>query len=141
VITTTRPATERFPLVNLVMGGDHTCGVPASSLLAVAVMATGAGGGGPTTTVPADADFSAGSVGSALGLAVFAAVPLGLSLWALLDAARRPRWAWALTGRRQIVWMATICFGVLVLPIGLLASAWYLTRIRPHIRAVEDGHF
>ena len=49
----------------------------------------------------------------ALLWATLAAVPLGISLWALLDAARRPQWAWALAGRRQVVWMAAIMLGTL----------------------------
>ena len=40
------------------------------------------------------------------------AIPLGVSVWALLDAARRPQWAWALAGRSQVAWMAGILFGV-----------------------------
>ena len=50
----------------------------------------------------------------ALLWATLAAVPLGISLWALLDAARRPQWAWALAGRRQVVWMAAIMLGTMV---------------------------
>lgn len=75
----------------------------------------------------------------ALAVAVFAAFPLGITLWALLDAARRPQWAWALSGRRQVVWMAAIVFGALTVVGGLCLSAWYLTRIRHEIAAAEDG--
>jgi uncharacterized membrane protein len=75
----------------------------------------------------------------ALLLTLFAAFPLSLSLWALLDAARRPQWAWAMTDRRQVVWMAAIMFGVLTVVGGLLISAWYLTKVRHQIAAAEDG--
>jgi len=75
----------------------------------------------------------------ALALAVVAAIPLGLTLWALLDAARRPRWAWALTGRRQVVWMAGIMFSALTVVGGLIVSSWYLLRVRPVVAAAEDG--
>lgn len=77
----------------------------------------------------------------ALALAIVACIPLGLSLWSLLDAARRPQWAWALAGRRQVVWMAVIMFSVLTVIGGLATSWWYLTKVRPAIAAAEDGRF
>ncbi len=75
----------------------------------------------------------------ALLLAVGAAVPLGLTLWALLDAARRPRWAWALSERHQVVWMAVIMFSAVTVVGGLLVSGWYLTRVRHEVAAIEGG--
>ena len=103
------------------MGRDHTAGVLLSQ------------------ADPAAADWDLGAIAQATLGASLAAVPLGISLWALLDAARRPRWAWSLAGRRQVVWMAVIMFGVLTVVGGLLISGWYLTRIRPAIAAVERG--
>ena len=87
----------------------------------------------------APADLDLGSVAWATVGATIAAIPLAISLWALLDAARRPRWAWALAGRRQVVWMAVILFGVLTVVGGLAISGWYLLRVRPQIAAVERG--
>jgi hypothetical protein len=75
----------------------------------------------------------------ALLLATLAAVPLGLSLWALLDAARRPQWAWALAGRRQVVWMAAIMLGTFTMIGGLVLSAYYLTRVRHEVAGAEEG--
>ncbi len=121
VITATRPATDRSPRVNLVMGRDHTAGVLLSQ------------------ADPAAVDLDLGAIAQATLGASLAAVPLGISLWALLDAARRPRWAWALAGRRQVVWMAVIMFGVLTVVGGLLISGYYLARVRPAIAAVERG--
>ena len=72
-------------------------------------------------------------------LAAGAAIPLGVSLWALLDAARRPQWAWALSGRRQVVWMAVIMFGTVTVLGGLLVSGWYLRRVRHDVSAAETG--
>jgi hypothetical protein len=72
-------------------------------------------------------------------LATFFAIPLALTLWALLDAARRPQWAWALSGRRQVVWMAGIMFSALTVLGGVIVSAWYLTKVRHEIAAAEDG--
>ena len=78
-------------------------------------------------------------VAFALVLATLAAVPLGLTLWALLDAARRPQWAWALAERRQVVWMAAIMLGTLSVIGGMLLSTYYLTRVRHEVAAAEDG--
>lgn len=75
----------------------------------------------------------------ALALAVFAAIPLSLTVWALLDAARRPQWAWALTGRRQVVWMAAIMFSAVTVVGGMIVSTWYLHKIRHEVAAAEDG--
>lgn len=66
-------------------------------------------------------------------------VPLGVSLWALLDCARRPGWAWALAGRRQVVWLAAICIGVVSVVGGLAVSGWYLLKVRPLIARAESG--
>ena len=41
--------------------------------------------------------------------------------------------------RSQPIWMATILCGILVLPIGLCISTYYLVRIRPSVAAAEDG--
>lgn len=140
----TRPATDRFPCVSLVMDGDHTAGVLppilTASLRLVGVVFVVAADGGPPTTVP-DVDFTVGSVAWALVRACVAAIPLGVSLWALLDAARRPRWAWALAGRRQVVWMAVIMAGILSVFGGLVISGWYLLKVRPVVAAVESGRF
>ncbi|HEY9556005.1 MAG TPA: hypothetical protein VIR58_04680 [Acidimicrobiales bacterium] len=78
-------------------------------------------------------------VGFALLLAIGAAIPLSLTVWALLDAARRPQWAWALTERRQVVWMAVIMFSALTVIGGVVVSAWYLLKVRPQVEAAEEG--
>jgi hypothetical protein len=75
----------------------------------------------------------------AIALTALFAVPLAVSVWALLDCARRPSWAWALSGRRQVVWMAAILVGFLTVLGGLVISGWYLWRIRPEIRDAETG--
>lgn len=73
-----------------------------------------------------------------LVITVFA-VPLALSLWALLDAARRPAWAWALADRNQAMWIAAVLMGILVLVAGVIVSSWYLLRVRPDIADAEEG--
>ena len=71
---------------------------------------------------------------------VVVSIPLALSVWALLDAARRPEWAFALAGRSRVVWVAACGIGVLFNVIGLCVSAWYLVRVRPTVAAAETGH-
>lgn len=84
-------------------------------------------------------EFDLASVAWAAAAASAAAIPLAISVWALLDAARRPRWAWALADRRQVVWMALVMFGALTVVGGLAISGWYLLRVRPLVAAVERG--
>ena len=78
-------------------------------------------------------------LGRALALAIVVSIPLGVTVWALLDAARRPQWAWALAGRSQVIWMAVIMVSALTVVGGLLVSGWYLRNVRPRIAAAEDG--
>lgn len=79
------------------------------------------------------------SIAWALARACVFAVPIGLTLWALLDAARRPAWAWALADRRQVVWMALILFSGLTVVGGLLVAGYYLTGVRHELAAAESG--
>jgi hypothetical protein len=65
--------------------------------------------------------------------------PLAISVWALLDAARRPQWAWALAERNQVAWMTAILAGVLFVCAGVAVSGWYLLRVRPVVAAAESG--
>ena len=90
------------------------------------------------------ADVASESVGAgdvlwALVVTALACVPIGVSLWALLDAARRPRWVWALSRHRQTPWMAAVAAGVLLTVVGLAISLWYLIRVRPDLSAIERG--
>jgi uncharacterized membrane protein len=84
-------------------------------------------------------EVTVGRLAWALVVAILACGPIGISLWAFLDAARRPQWAWALSRHRQVVWMIAIPFGVFTLVGGLLISSWYLLVVRPAVAAVERG--
>lgn len=76
-----------------------------------------------------------------VGVLVLLAIPLAITGWAFLDAASRPRWVWAFAGRRQLVWMCVVAFGILTVIGGLLISGYYLTRVRPQLAAIERGDF
>jgi len=81
----------------------------------------------------------AGDLVWAVVVTVLACVPIGVSLWALLDAARRPRWVWALSRHPQTPWMAAVAAGVLLTVVGLAISLWYLIKVRPDLAAIERG--
>jgi hypothetical protein len=74
-----------------------------------------------------------------LGTTLLAAMPLALSMWALLDAARRPEWAFALANRNRTAWVAATGMGILFCLPGVLVSIWYLVRVRPGVAAAESG--
>ena len=80
-----------------------------------------------------------GDVAWAVVVTCLACVPLAISVWALLDAARRPRWVWALSRHPQTPWMAAVAAGVLLTVVGLAISLWYLIRVRPDLKAIEGG--
>ncbi|CAN5845781.1 hypothetical protein BH24ACT3_BH24ACT3_19060 [soil metagenome] len=80
-----------------------------------------------------------GQLAWAVAVTSFLCVPLAVSLWAFLDVARRPAWAWALAGRSQVAWLAVVMFGILSVIGGLAIYEWYLVKVRPQIAAVEAG--
>ncbi|MCC5953532.1 MAG: DUF2516 family protein [Acidimicrobiia bacterium] len=82
-----------------------------------------------------------GAVGRELLLITVACIPIGLSLWAILDIARQPAWAWSLAGRNRTAWMAAVLIGILFLVLGLVVASYYLVRVRPQIAAAEQGRF
>jgi hypothetical protein len=72
-------------------------------------------------------------------LILISAVPLALSAWALLDAAHRPGWAWALAGRRQVLWIVLILIATWTIVGGMVVATWYLLIVRPRVAAAERG--
>jgi hypothetical protein len=75
----------------------------------------------------------------AIVVTVVLCIPLGISVWALLDAVRRPEWAWVLAGRTRVYWMAGILLGTFVACAGVGISLWYLLKVRPLVAAAEEG--
>jgi hypothetical protein len=83
--------------------------------------------------------MGAGTVAKVLVTTVLAAIPLSLSMWALLDAAHRPEWAFALARRSRTAWVAATGFGILFCGPGVILSLWYLIKVRPGVAAAESG--
>ena len=75
----------------------------------------------------------------ALAAVLVASIPLALSMWALLDAAHRPEWAFALARRSRTVWVAATGMGILFCLPGVIVSIWYLVKVRPGVAAAEAG--
>lgn len=80
-----------------------------------------------------------GDVVRMIGSILVLSIPLMVSVWALLDAARRPAWAFALAGRSRTVWVALGAAGVFVCAAGVVVAVYYLVRVRPVVAAVEAG--
>ncbi|MCX7620993.1 MAG: hypothetical protein N2037_09150 [Acidimicrobiales bacterium] len=83
--------------------------------------------------------MSFGDLLGEIAITALLCIPLGLSLWALLDCARRPGWAWALSDHERVHWLFAILVGFLCVIGGLTISLWYLLRIRPDIADIESG--
>ncbi|MDP9452377.1 MAG: hypothetical protein M3P97_03085 [Actinomycetota bacterium] len=67
-------------------------------------------------------------------------VPLGISLWGILDAAARSDGAWQQAGQSKILWIALQVVGIfLFVVVGLAVSVFYLVAIRPKVSAAELG--
>jgi hypothetical protein len=80
-----------------------------------------------------------GAISREILLISLASIPLGVSLWALLDIARRPAWAWGLAGRNRVGWLAAVLIGMCSVLGGLVVSGWYLVRVRPAVADAEEG--
>ncbi len=65
--------------------------------------------------------------------AVLGAAGFGVWLWGLIDAARRPEWAYAVSESSKTFWI------VLIAVLGAIPAIIYLSAIRPRVRAAEDA--
>ncbi|MEM9034461.1 MAG: hypothetical protein AAGA99_10920 [Actinomycetota bacterium] len=74
-----------------------------------------------------------------LVVSIVVLIPVAIVVAALLDAASRPDWVWALAGRTKPMWMGVIIVsGLFVVP-GLVVAAIYGTKVRPQLQAIERG--
>ncbi len=75
---------------------------------------------------------------TAVAIAI-AGLPVAFVGLMFLHAAKAPKWAWAMSGRTQIVWLATLIFGAGLIPLGVPAALYYIVKIRPVLDAIERG--
>ncbi len=68
-----------------------------------------------------------------------AALPVVFVVLAFLHAARTPQWAWIMSGRTQIIWLAGLLLGAGIIPAGVPAAAYYFWKIRPLLNRIERG--
>jgi hypothetical protein len=77
------------------------------------------------------------------GLAFFALLglaSLGLVIWAVVDAASRPDWAWLQSGQSKGLWIALPIVLLLFCGIvGAILAVVYLASIRPQVMAAEQS--
>jgi len=62
---------------------------------------------------------------------------IGVSVWAIADAASRPEYAFASAGTSKVMWVALIAgFIVVFTPVGLILAIVYLSSVRPRLMKV-----
>ncbi|MDG2112001.1 MAG: hypothetical protein P8N02_05240 [Actinomycetota bacterium] len=76
---------------------------------------------------------------SAIGFWLVVGTPFLITLLAFLDVARRPSWAWAMTGRRQAVWMGVLGGAALTWLGGAAVAVWYFATAYRDVRDAERG--
>lgn len=82
-----------------------------------------------------------GEVAGAVWFWVLLGAPIIVTTIALLDAAKRPEWAWVMSNRRRILWLGILIAGVITyFPGPLVAAAYWLTA-RRDVRSIERGNF
>jgi len=82
-----------------------------------------------------------GAWASEITKATLFSIPLVITMGAFLDAARRPRWAWALSAHTQVFWLAGLLFSTMTVVGGVIAAIWYALRVRPELVDIENGIF
>lgn len=70
---------------------------------------------------------------------LFGAVPYAVIIWALVDAATRPDWAWERSGQNKALWIALLAVGLLLCAIGFVLALVYLLSVRPQVARHQGG--
>jgi hypothetical protein len=71
---------------------------------------------------------------------LFAVVPAVVIVWAVVDAATRPIWAWQFAQRRKGLWLALLLLGLVdPFPIGVTLVAIYVTVVRPKVATAQQS--
>jgi hypothetical protein len=70
------------------------------------------------------------------GFYVLPLIGLVLGIWALVDAASRPEWAWQASRQNKVLWIVLNIVGLLIC---LFIPIAYLLAIRPKVAAAQSG--
>ena len=79
---------------------------------------------------------TSGATSNSLLLGLLALILMGVSLYAVIDAAKRPRSAWAAAKQSKVLWLVVLVVFVFIEPIGLVLAIVYLTVIRRRLESV-----
>ena len=63
---------------------------------------------------------------------------LALTIWALVDATKRPPWAWEAAGQNRTLWIVLLAVA-LVVGLGIILTVVYLAAVRPKVIAAQDS--
>ena len=66
-------------------------------------------------------------------------IPFAITGAAFLDVARRPAWAWAMVGRRQVMWLAVLGGTAITWLGGAAVGLWYFATAHRDVRDAERG--
>lgn len=80
-------------------------------------------------------------VTSAIGFWLLVGGPIIITTVALLDAARRPEWAWLMSNRRRLLWLGMLVAGVITYFPGPVIATLYWFTARRDVRSIERGDF
>ncbi len=69
------------------------------------------------------------------------AVPFGILVWGIVDAASHPRWAWEAAGRSKTTWIVLQSVGILFCWLGMILAVVYLASVRDRVRAAERAYW
>lgn len=73
---------------------------------------------------------ASGSLGGPLLVALFALVLIGISLYAVIEAVKRPSARWKAVGESKTGWLVAIVISSFVQPIGVITASIFLVRTR-----------
>jgi hypothetical protein len=81
-----------------------------------------------------------GSIGpSELVILLVMLVPVGVTVFAIVDGVGQPEWAWQQTGQSKAVWIALEAVGIFVCFLGLIMSIIYFATVRPKLVLAQQG--
>lgn len=76
--------------------------------------------------------------GAELLIILLVLVPMGVTIWGIVDAASRPEVAWQAAGQNKLLWVFLQALGVApFLLVGFISAVVYLVAIRPKVRSAD----